>query len=71
MAAPEFDNDGRPELAPQDHAGVWIVWRVHGDRSQGFTTIYPEHEELEAMRQVNNDGFGAAEFIPFGVSIAG
>lgn len=61
MAAPE----GGAENPEKD--GVWIVWRAHGDRSQGFTAIYPQDEELEALRQVNADGFGAAEFIEFGV----
>lgn len=53
--------DGGPDID-----GVWIVWRSHGDRSNGFNAIYPGDEEIQALRQVNADGFGAAEFIEFG-----
>lgn len=66
MAAPEgYEDEPQPEKGPD--AGVWIVWRVHGDRSQGFNAIYPQDEELEALRQVNADGFGHVEFVEFGV----
>lgn len=64
MAAPENEN---PDPGPVEPDGVWIVWRTHGDRSDGFNAIYPADEEIEALRQVNADGFGVAEFIEFGV----
>lgn len=50
--------------------GVWIVWRTHSVRSDGFNAIYPADEEIQALRRVNADGFGAAEFIPFATDIA-
>lgn len=46
--------------------GVWIVWRSHGDPSNGFNAIYPDDEELQALRQVNADGFGCAQFVEYG-----
>lgn len=49
-----------------DPRGIWIVWRTQGVRSDGFTAIYPQHAELDALRQVNADGYGHAEFIEFG-----
>lgn len=64
MAAPQGQDDETQAVGPD---GVWVVWRVYGDRSQGFNAIYPHDEELEALRQVNADGFGVAEFIEFGV----
>lgn len=51
---------------PHPPDGVWIVWRTHGDRSNGFNAIYPDDEELQALRQVNADGFGVAEFVEYG-----
>lgn len=53
-------------LATDDPRGVWIVWRSQGVRSDGFTAVYPHDGEIAALRQVNTDGFGYAEFIPFG-----
>lgn len=57
------------ESAPGPHPpdGVWIVWRSHGDRSNGFNAIYPADDEIGALRQVNGDGFGSAEFIEYGL----
>lgn len=54
-------------VAADDPRGVWIVWRSQGVRSDGFTAIYPHDGEIAALRQVNTDGFGYAEFIPFGL----
>lgn len=51
---------------PHPPDGVWIVWRTHGDRSNGFNAIYPDDEEIQALRQVNADGFGCAEFVEYG-----
>lgn len=50
-----------------DPRGVWIVWRTGGDPTNGFNGIYPGDYEIEALRQVNADGFGQAEFIQFGM----
>lgn len=51
---------------PQPPDGVWIVWRSHGDPSNGFNAIYPADDEIGALRQVNGDGFGSAQFIEYG-----
>lgn len=61
---PQPESDDGPDVD-----GVWIVWRSHGDRSNGFNAIYPGDEEIQALRQVNADGYGSAEFIPFGNDI--
>lgn len=53
-------------VAVDDPRGVWIVWRSQGVRSDGFTAIYPHDGEIAALRQVNTDGYGYAEFVPFG-----
>jgi hypothetical protein len=66
--------DGDPDLATavavDEPRGVWIVWRTQGVRSDGFTTIFPQDAEINALRQVNADGFGHAEFIEFGTDAA-
>lgn len=61
------ERDQLATLATDDPRGVWIVWRSQGVRSDGFTAIYPHDGEIAALRQVNTDGFGYAEFIPFGL----
>jgi hypothetical protein len=63
------DRARRDQLATvpaDDPRGVWIVWRTKGVPSDGFSVIFPHDAEINAMRQVNADGFGHAEFIPFG-----
>lgn len=64
------DGDQLATAKADDPRGVWIVWRTQGVRADGFTTIFPQHAEIDALRQVNADGYGHAEFIEFGTDAA-
>jgi hypothetical protein len=69
LDAAQYGMIERDEIATvpaDDPRGVWIVWRSQGSPQDGFTTIFPQHAEINALRQVNADGYGHAEFIPFG-----
>jgi hypothetical protein len=61
-----IERDQLATAKADDPRGVWIVWRTGGDPTNGFNGIYPGDYEIEALRQVNADGFGKAEFIQFG-----
>lgn len=45
--------------------GVWIVWAAHS-HTEGFHAIFPADQEIEALRYVNSNGYGVAEFHEFG-----
>jgi hypothetical protein len=43
--------------------GVWVVWYSF-DRQDGLAGIWAE--EIEALRFINDNGYGKAEFVEFG-----
>jgi hypothetical protein len=45
--------------------GVWIVWASYS-RTDGFHAIYPADQELDALRYINEHGYGRVEFHEFG-----
>jgi hypothetical protein len=44
--------------------GVWIVW--DGSSKEYIRAVFPVDGEINALRKVNRDGYGHAEFQPFG-----
>lgn len=61
------DRDQLATAKADDPRGVWIIWRTQGVRSDGFTAIYPQDAEIDALRIVNADGYGHAEFVEYGI----
>lgn len=57
--------DGPWQYDPEADApkGVWVVW-VSASRMDGICGVWAE--EVEALRFVNDSGYGKAEFHEFG-----
>lgn len=44
--------------------GVWLVWNSYTKES--LNAIFPQDQEIEALRKVNEQGYGYAEFTEWG-----
>lgn len=66
----KISEGGRWSYEPDEDApqGYWIVWAAYS-RTEGFHAVYLD--EVDALRYVNEHGYGRAEFIPFGELPAG
>jgi hypothetical protein len=60
-----LDAGGSVEWSGSAEPGVWIV--AQSIPYEGITVAIPFATEVEALRRVNQDGYGAyAYFVPFG-----
>lgn len=53
--------------APQHSGGVWAV--IDRDYGESITAVYPT--ELEALRVINERGYGRVGFVSFGQTLDG
>lgn len=61
VPAVEAKGTAEPEVVVE---GVWIVWS--SVTKESINGIFPADAEINALRMVNRDGYGHAEFQPFG-----
>ena len=52
-------------MSDQLDAGVWVVW----DRDYYVFVSSVHVTELEALRVINEQGYGKVSFVPFGADI--
>lgn len=61
LAASRSEPEPEPEIVVE---GVWIVWS--SSTKETINGVFPADAEINALRMVNRDGYGHAEFQPFG-----